>query len=137
MDSTKPRLAFRVGITGKRIISDGDAERIRGKIAATLGDIQATLQGQLATAPDDYSPEPPLLFAVSSLAEGADRLFAEEALKLGCELQAVLPYQRDEYEKDFSDPDPRRVFRELLGQAAAIFEVEGETAGNGDHLGLA
>jgi hypothetical protein len=137
MDSTKPRLAFRVGITGKRTISAGDADRIRGKIAATLGEIQATLQDQLATAPDDYAPEPPLLFAVSSLAEGADRIFAEEALKLGCELQAALPYQRDEYEKDFSDPDARRVFRELLGQAAAIFEVEGETAENGDHLGLA
>ena len=43
------------------------------------------------------------LSAVSALAEGADTIFAEEALKLGLPLKIILPFNLKEYEKDFSE----------------------------------
>src|SRR5437763_1570924 len=113
MDPARPRLAFRIGITGKRALSAPDAETVRARIAAALQDVQQTLIAPLAAAPTDYAPAPPLLSAISSLAAGTDRIFAEEALKLGCELQAVLPFHRAEYEKDAS-PKTRPAFRDLL-----------------------
>ena len=72
--------------------------------------------------------------AISPLAEGADRLFAEEALKLGYELQVPLPYEREEYKKDFHDDASRRAFDDLLSKATAVFELEGELDANGNHL---
>ena len=42
--------------------------------------------------------------AVSALAEGADRLFAEAALTLGYELHALLPFESADYEVTFDDP---------------------------------
>jgi hypothetical protein len=59
---------------------------------------------------------------ISALAEGADRLAAREALRLGAELDVVLPFPREDYEKDF--PDAVADFRELLSMAR-VFTLDG------------
>jgi hypothetical protein len=64
-------------------------------------------------------PDLPLK-ALTSLAEGADRLFAEVALERGVPMVAVLPMAREEYERDFETPESREAFHALLAQAEVI-----------------
>ena len=64
-------------------------------------------------------PDVPLK-ALSSLAEGADRLFAEVALERGVPLVAVLPMVAGEYERDFAETASVEEFRTLLGRAETI-----------------
>jgi hypothetical protein len=66
---------------------------------------------------------------MSSLAEGADQLVAEEALTLGISLIAPLPMPRELYLEDFETPLAREKFNTLLSQATEIFELP-ITAGN-------
>jgi hypothetical protein len=125
-DTARPRLAFRIGITGKRTLSAADAASVRRRISEALTVVKTTLLGELNIAADVYSADPPLLRVVSALAEGTDRIFADAADQLEYQLQAVLPYHRDEYKKDFADADSRQEFGRLLNKAVAIFEIEGE-----------
>jgi len=67
-----------------------------------------------------------LLRIVSAIAEGADQWVADEAVKLGHELQCPLPFAREEYEKDFDDPAVKAEFHHLLSQATAVFELDGK-----------
>lgn len=60
---------------------------------------------------------------MSSLAEGADQLVAEEALTLGISLIAPLPMPRELYLEDFETPIAREKFNTLLSQATEIFEL--------------
>ena len=62
---------------------------------------------------------------VSSLAEGSDRIVAEAGLAAGYGLEAVLPFGRAEYARDFETPESRAAFERLLARAAAVFELDG------------
>ena len=68
-------------------------------------------------------PNTPLLL-LSSLAEGADRLGARVALRLGIGVVAVLPLPREEYERDFATEESRAEFADLLGRAQEWFSVD-------------
>ena len=63
---------------------------------------------------------------VSSLAEGSDRIVAAAGLAAGFALQAVLPFDRAEYERDFETQMSRSEFEELLARARDVFELDGE-----------
>lgn len=65
------------------------------------------------------------LVIVSSLAEGSDRIVAAAGLAAGFALQAVLPFEKAEYERDFETPMSRSEFEELLGRACDVFELDG------------
>jgi hypothetical protein len=83
-----------------------------------------------------YSDEPPVLRATSPLAEGTDRMFAEEAIALGFKVLCPMPFSQVEFEKDFLPPNTleehsRDRFRGLLKQASenaglTTFELDGE-----------
>ncbi len=61
------------------------------------------------------------LEVVSPLAEGADRLVAREALRQAhASLIAVLPFAREEYERDFQTAVSRAEFDELLARAVRV-----------------
>jgi hypothetical protein len=140
----RARLAFRVGVVGHRPhrlpSHPAGLEAIRGRLADVLSCI-ARAVGDFADGGDGafYSAQPPLLRAISPLAEGADRLFAEEALRLGYHLSCVMPFAQDEFEEDFRSPqamapDALTAFRDLLSQARTAdrlttFELDGV----GDH----
>jgi len=66
------------------------------------------------------------LVIVSSLAEGSDRIVAAAGLAAGFALQAVLPFEKAEYERDFETPMSRREFEELLARACDVFELDGD-----------
>jgi hypothetical protein len=92
----------RIGITGHRDLS----ERTHVLIAATL----AT---ELAT----FRP----LFGISSLAEGADQLFAEQVLKAGGALTAVIPSA--DYGQSFETSAGKMTYRRLRDQAADVIRL--------------
>ena len=106
----KARLTFRVGIVGhrpNRLPSGPEALAVlRGMIRSILAEAsEAALAFSAADAAKPpsrrlYSGKPPLLRAISPLAEGSDRVFAEEALSLGYELCCPMPFAQEEFERD-------------------------------------
>lgn len=107
---------IRVGVTGHRALSD------TARLTAAVEEILSTRYREAFTPVARISIEKakatPVAFSVvSPLAEGADRLVAHAVLKMGGQLEALLPLPRDEYEKDFSTLESRQDFAELLTQA--------------------
>lgn len=108
-----------VGVTGHRDLPAEDLYRLEAVVETQLRQIQSK------------SPSSPHVI-LSSLAEGADRLAAHIALRLGWVLGVVLPTSAAIYEGDFSSVASRTEFHDLLMQAAWIeqlhFDVTGQTA---------
>ncbi len=103
-------LRIRIGVTGHRHLPD--EEVLRSKV----GDVLRTILA-LAAAPPNV---PVALTVVSSLAEGADRLVAQEVL---CHPEATLvvplPLEVDDYLQDFSPSESRDEFYHLLERSEA------------------
>lgn len=93
----------RLGVTGHRAFDDVEA------VTAAVDAVLAGLDGPLEVR--------------SSLAEGADRLVVERAMRRpGTRLVAVLPLELDDYAEDFDGTAGE--FRALLDQAAETVIVE-------------
>lgn len=121
-----PRLAVRVGITGHRRLDDAQIPAIRDAIERVLGVVASHAEAiRSARASGFDQRRPPLLRALSPLAEGADRIMAHAALGRGWDLQCPLPFQRGEYENDFASAESRSEFRAMLGRASAVLECDG------------
>jgi hypothetical protein len=122
----RPRLAFRVGVTGHRNLYPWTCRELRPRVRAKLEQIEHLAQQTATQARNYYDDDvPAILRAISPLAEGADRLFAEEALDLGYELECPLPFHCQEYRNDFRDEASKRQFDRLLARAGAVFELDG------------
>lgn len=108
-----------VGVTGHRPAELAGAEprRLRRRVGRAME--------ALADAAEASGSGPgPRIRLVSPLAEGADRLVAEEALRRGWDLWALLPFRRADYEKDFRSGDSRQEFRDLLARAGRVVELD-------------
>jgi hypothetical protein len=102
---------LRVGVTGHRQLPEGT--NWPDRIAEALDLIEA----RLAPAGDT----PLTWLAISSLAEGADRLVADAILaRPGSLLEVPLPFPRDEYQTDFKTDESKAAFGELYRQASLI-----------------
>jgi len=100
---------LRVGATGHRFLAERD------KLAESVNSGLDTVLSRLGRRP---------LEIVSSLAEGADRLIAEQVLRRpGSTMTVPLPLARADYETDFRDPESRAEFRRLMERADRIVEV--------------
>lgn len=66
------------------------------------------------------------LVAISPLAEGADRVFAEAALTCDYQLQALLPFTRTDYETTFENRADLHTYRHLLARSSQITELAGQ-----------
>jgi hypothetical protein len=119
-----PALGFSLGITGHRADRITDKEQVSARLEEILLVIQAKLD-EIAAGPLFQGGRHPLRL-VSALAEGADRLGANAALKLGQTLEVVLPFLPDEYERDFEEPASRKEFRDLLSRAEASIILDGD-----------
>lgn len=107
-----PERVVRVGVTGHRTLRDPE------RVARQVRD---GLHGILRLVDAGDSADPPRLEVVSSLAEGADRLVAREALALpGTTLAAVLPFPADDDEGDFETAESRAELAALLGAAGSV-----------------
>jgi hypothetical protein len=97
-----------IGITGHQ-----------GLNATTARNVNDALSDEIARAGR--------ICAVSSLAEGADQLFAEEVLRQGGALLAVIPSAG--YEKTFSDQRALERYRRLLSRATDVIELGYDSPG--------
>ncbi len=140
MSPPRAPLAFRVGVVGHRpdrLPKDSAGlDAISARLAQVLAAVARGVH-RFADTPDGafYAPGPPILRAVSPLAEGADRLFAREALAQGFELCSVMPFAQAHFEADFCPPfamaeDALSGFHRLLDRAQTEgrltrFEMDG------------
>lgn len=85
------------------------------KVSSAWTEIQGRLGELLAKA------EKPLT-GLTSLAIGADHLFAETVLESGGEIEAIIPF--DGYEMKFKEGPDREAFRRLLERASRIETLE-------------
>ena len=141
--AAKPRLAFRVGVTGARALRADRLGDLSVKVSAVLQQIRSemtALAGQPALAwsyaREGDALQPPLLRIISPLALGADRLVAKEALALGYQLNVPMPFSREEYERDFRPPDsPATAETDDLNEFRGLFAQAGDDwiALDGDH----
>ena len=75
----------------------------------------------------ELSGKPAELTVVSALAEGSDRIVAEAGLAAGYSLQAILPFVRAEYLRDFGNsPASAAAFSDLLQHCFSVFEIDGD-----------
>ncbi|MCX5197616.1 hypothetical protein OOK31_27610 [Streptomyces sp. NBC_00249] len=88
----------RIGVTGHRAIPGEVLGHVREALHSVLGGHQGPLE------------------AFSSLADGADQLFADIALEHGADLTVVIP--SGDYEDTFEDPDALAGYRRLRRRAA-------------------
>jgi hypothetical protein len=111
---------MRIGFTGHR----PNRLHIGGaRVAARLGEVVARLKAD----PDRARPGEPLI-AISALAEGSDRLFAEAGLDAGLTLHALLPMPVSDYVETFEDSATTQAFHALLARCARVEVLPGTLA---------
>jgi hypothetical protein len=96
-----------VGVTSHRNLAPDEIGALRARVRELLAGLQR-----------DFPHSP--LTILSPLAEGGDQLVAEEGLNLGARLVAPLPFARELYAQDFTDPAVRVRFEALYTQAQVI-----------------
>lgn len=147
----KTPVAFRVGVTGHRPnrLREAQPEQLAGVVRGILAHVREAVQAfqALPEKPAAYLTEPPLLRVASSLAEGADRLVATQALDLGFSLCCPMPFAQAEYERDFAAPAALESgslerFHTLLerarsGAGLTTFELDGNRSDEGAAYGAA
>ena len=100
---------FIVAVTGHRDLVPDEIPILRSRVRDCLFSLR-------------YEYPSRIIVVLSSLADGADRLVAEEAVKLGMPLSVVLPMPRALYEEDFT-AESREQFAQLCDVASEIFEL--------------
>lgn len=126
----RPRFTLSVGVTGHRAdrITPDRAVAVAAKLDMVLQGVTEAAHAMQAHGARWFLPDPPELRLVTALAEGADRLCADAALKAGFKLDVPLPFDRETYSADFPDPASRAHFEDYLAQASTILELPGDRA---------
>ena len=123
-----PPVRLQVGVTGHRLGPKLPQESV-APIRATVDRIVAAIASAARDVVDKRDGEmidrKLELVVVSALAEGADRIVANAGLDAGYLLEAVLPFAREEYARDFETEASRKEFDGLLRRAASVFELDG------------
>lgn len=96
-----------VGVTGHRDLAPAEIAGLRARVRDFLSGLRKS------------HPELPVV-VMSPLAEGADRLVAEEARALGLSLIVPLPFPAAIYEQDFQTPGSLETFRKLCNGAEIV-----------------
>ncbi|RPI12947.1 MAG: hypothetical protein EHM60_10400 [Lysobacterales bacterium] len=99
-----------IAVTGHRDLRPDEIPRLRKLVRDFLGATRDAYPGRVVAV-------------MSALAEGADRLVAEEAITLRLPLHVPLPMPRDLYVQDFATEQSRAQFDALCRAAAEIYEL--------------
>jgi hypothetical protein len=126
----KPRLVLRVGVTGHRLedMPPAQIHQLQMKIHEVLQSLKHFAQEHPRVSASYRERDEPILRLISSLAEGAERHAAHQAISLGYELQCPLPFARDQYANDFAANASCLEFNRLLDNTeatTAILEMDG------------
>ncbi len=131
----RPRMAVHVGAAGHREVPQADETALRDAAATLFRSLRNAAwqlhEADKAATPPLYSPDPPLLRCICSVAEGAASMLAEAAIAEGWSLTSVLPFPRQEFERDFTAPALER-HRALIGRAEQIVELDGSRLRGGE-----
>jgi hypothetical protein len=137
-----PALAFRVGVVGHRPnrLDKANIEQLAASVRTILSTVKDETLAVERESTGLYDSADPVLKAVSPLAEGTDRIFAEQALHLGFALCCVMPFPQAEFERDFAsgaalEDDSLPRFRRLLARATTRFELDGTRAEEAEAYG--
>ena len=124
----RPKLVLRVGVSGHRPnhLEEADIGVLRRRVHDVLELIHRALKDARGDAGAVYAEGEGTVRVISSVAEGADRLVATEALALGFELQCPLPFSREEYAQDFETAEARAEYHTLLDASTAVIELDGK-----------
>jgi hypothetical protein len=121
-----PCIRLRVGVSGHRVAPKLPVAAIPS-IRAGADRALLTMANAARKVAGRISDQPPEFSIVSALAEGSDRIIAEAGLAAGYVLEAVLPFRRTEYLRDFENSrESTEAFGALLGCAASVFEIDGD-----------
>ncbi|GGP74990.1 hypothetical protein [Shewanella ulleungensis] len=118
-------LCFRVGVTGHRdaalaAVDRAALEKVVAEVLAQLAqNANQVLQQQSAV----YSGGAAQLQLISALAEGTDRLVAQQALQAGWTLHALLPFSAANYQLDFETDASKQAFSGLLDAVHAVTDL--------------
>jgi putative Ca2+/H+ antiporter (TMEM165/GDT1 family) len=105
---------LRIGVTGQRRLDNEDA--LVAPVRLALARLRELLPSSAHT--------PVFFTVVSPLAEGADRLVAQEALKEpNTDLEVPLPLPREDYLRDFESDTSKREFADLVTRAREVVEL--------------
>ena len=126
----RPRFTLSVGVTGHRAdrITPPRAIAVAQKLDTVLQQVREAALAMHAQGEKWFLPDVPDLRLVSALAEGADRLCAEAALKAEFALDVPLPFDRVTYCTDFVDAASCDAFNVLLDKASTVLELPGDRA---------
>ena len=126
----KPRLSLSVGVVGHRPnrLPKAALARVTEETAGALAQIAEKVQTVLDRHGSVFTEEPPVLTLISALAEGADRIAAEAALARGYSLTAVLPFDSDDYMRDFDGEASKTEYTKLLDTATTRLVFPGARA---------
>ncbi len=124
----KVPFVFSAGVTGHRhdALSNGAAGALAKRIEQSLSQLRDEVLALYERERSTFAPDPPRVLFVSPLADGADQMAAEFALRLGFELQAVLPFDRESYRARLPEPSRKR-FDALLAAASCELQLPGNT----------
>jgi hypothetical protein len=101
-----PRLAFRVGVTGDRVLAAERVADLREQVGRLLAHVLATVRQIGVEHPAAYiEPDRPTLVVVASLAGDVDKLVADQAVRLGYRLDAPMPYDVARHDPEIADPN--------------------------------
>ena len=121
------RLCCTIGVTGHRTdaLNGDSSERLAALLTSLLADVRGALERLTEVERQWFAPLPPRLRFLSPLAPGADQIAAEAALDAGYSLSALLPFEGDEYEEDFSAEELASQ-RDVRERAEGVLELPGE-----------
>ena len=129
-DFAPPRLPFAltVGITGHRLggLAGVRMGGIGDEIALALDTIEREAVALFEREAKLFAPTPPVLTLVSPLADGADQMAAEAGLARGWRLQAILPFDRTIYIRDFHGLEAGARFLSMVERADCVLELPGD-----------
>ena len=109
-ESTTKKLSFVFGVSGHRDVRPEDCPELENRIQLVFDRLRPAYPGASFEL-------------LSPLAEGADRIAAQAALRSGIRLVVPMPMAQAEYERDFVTPKSLEEFRRLLKKSESHFEV--------------
>src|SRR5215510_7712710 len=127
----KPRLTLRVGITGHRPnkLTSAVIARVQQQLPEIFAAIERAAASIRAQSSSIYADDPALFRMISGFAEGVDQI-AVAASPTGWRIEAILPFPRWEYLKDFATSaagdgrDVRDEFLKSLAKASVVTEID-------------
>jgi len=125
----QPPFTLCVGVTGHRadMLPAGAVDPLRQRLREVLTVIGEAGDKVRKRSKDSFTDAPMARRFVSPIADGADQIAAEVALELGWQLHVVLPFDRKRYRASLANDGARERFDALIGQAACVLELPGDS----------